>query len=154
MENENTIYKDDSEESFIEYVFSNKPQEKGVIKLECGLPEEGKPFNKHMYEQLLQIFVDGLKYLYGDGSLQGKVDISKLTKENIETMKLYFLSIGFHVILDTYDQSNYVAKPDVFMNHKLIKEDTMLNEFYYEILTEDENKVKIIYRISFKFLSN
>ena len=25
-----------------------------------------------------------------------------------------------------------------FMNHKLIKEDTMLNEFFYEILTEDE----------------
>ena len=72
----------------------------------------------------------------------------------METMKKYFLSIGFYIILDTYDQSDYVAKPDVFMNHKLIKKDTMLNEFYYEILTEDENKVKIIYRISFKFLSD
>ena len=102
----------------------------------------------------MQIFVDGLKYLYGDGSVQGKVDISELTEENMETMKKYFLSIGFHIILDTYDQSDYVAKPDVFMNHKLIKKDTMLNEFYYEILTEDENKVKIIYRISFKFLSD
>ena len=44
----------------------------------------------------------------------------------METMKKYFLSIGFHIILDTYDQSNYVAKPDVFMNHKLIKEDNIL----------------------------
>ena len=40
MENENTVYKDDKRKSFIEYVFSNKPQEKGVIKLECGLPDE------------------------------------------------------------------------------------------------------------------
>ena len=100
------------------------------------------------------IYVDGLKYLYGDGSVQGKVDISKLTEKNIETMKQYFLSIGFHVILDTYDQTNYIAKPDIFMFHNLIKEDTMLNEFYYEILTEDENRVKIIYRISFRFLSD
>ena len=35
--------------------------------------------------------------LYGDGSLQGKVNISELTDENMETMKQYFLSIGFHI---------------------------------------------------------
>ena len=39
-----------------------------VIKLELGNPCEGKPISKHIYEQLLQIFVDGLKYLYGDGN--------------------------------------------------------------------------------------
>ena len=59
MENSETQYKNDSEESFIHYVFSKPPLEKGVIKLECGLPDEGKPFAKHMYEQLLQIFVEG-----------------------------------------------------------------------------------------------
>ena len=148
------IEKEGDGDDFTIFLFSHKPFEKNSIKLELDEPEPGKHIGLHIFEQLLQIFVDGLKYLYGDGSLQGKVDISKLTQENIETMKLYFLSIGFHVILDIYDQSNYIAKPDVFMNHKLIKEDTMLNEFYYEILTEDENKVKMIYRISFKFLSN
>ena len=76
MENEDTVYKDDNEESFIEYVFSNKPQEKGVIKLECGLPENDKPFPKHMYEQLLQIFTDGMKYLYSDNE-KGSVHVYK-----------------------------------------------------------------------------
>ena len=149
-----TEYKEGNHNEFIQYLFSDSPKEKGMIELELPLSEEGKNIGLHIFEQLLQIFVDGLKYLYGDGSPEGKVDVSKLNEENMDTMKKYFLSIGFHVILDTYDQSNYLAKPDVFMNHKLIKEDTMLNEFYYEILTEDENKVKIIYRISFKFLSD
>ena len=42
MENEDTIYKNDKDESFIEYVFSKEPQPQGSIKLECGLPAEGK----------------------------------------------------------------------------------------------------------------
>ena len=91
MENENTIYKDDKDESFIEYVFSNKPQAKGVIKLECGLPEEGKPFNKHMYEQLLQIFVEALKFLWGK---EGKINLQDLTIDNISLMQEYFLSFN------------------------------------------------------------
>ena len=148
------IEKEGDGDDFTIFLFSHKPFEKNSIKLELAEPEKDKHIGLHIFEQLLQIFVDGLKYLYGDGSVQGKVDISELTEENMETMKKYFLSIGFHIILDTYDQSDYVAKPDVFMNHELIKEDTMLNEFYYEILTEDENKVKIIYRISFRFLSD
>jgi len=148
------IEKEGDGDDFTIFLFSHKPFEKNSIKLELDEPEPGKHIGLHIFEQLLQIFTDGMKYLYGDGTLEGKVDISELTQENIETMKKYFSSIGFHIILDTYDQSDYVAKPDVFMNHKLIEEDTMLNEFYYEILTEDENKVKIIYRISFKFLSN
>ena len=149
-----TEYKEGNHSEFIQYLFSDSPKDEGVITLELPLSGEGKNIGLHIFEQLLQIFVDGLKYLYGDGSVQGKVDISELTEENMETMKQYFLSIGFHIILDTYDQSNYVAKPNVFIDHELIKKDTMLNEFYYEILTENENKVKIIYRISFKFLSD
>ena len=36
MENEDTIYKDDKDGSFMRYVFSREPQPKGTIKLECG----------------------------------------------------------------------------------------------------------------------
>ena len=50
MENSETQYKNEEEESFIQYIFSKSPANKGVIKLECGLPEEGKPFPKHMFE--------------------------------------------------------------------------------------------------------
>ena len=81
MENSETQYKNDSDESFIDYVFSKPPQEKGVIKLECGLPDEGKPFPKHMYEQLLQIFVEGLQYKWGDEE-NNKVNIGDITLEN------------------------------------------------------------------------
>ena len=41
----------------------------------------------------------------------------------------------------------------MFMDHKLIKKNTMLNEFYYEVLSETvEHKIPIIYRVSFKFI--
>ena len=48
MENSETEYKNDSEESFIEYVFSNEVKEKGTIKLELGNSEEGKPISKRI----------------------------------------------------------------------------------------------------------
>ena len=146
------IEKEGDADDFTIFLFSHKPFEKNSIKLELDPPKKGKHIGLHIFEQLLQIFSDGSKYLYGDGSTEGKVNISELKKENIDLMNKYFNSIGFDIILDIYDQTNYVAKPNLFMEHNLIKEKTMLNEFYYEILTENENKVKIIYRISFKFI--
>ena len=81
MENENTEYRDDTKDnSFIDYVFSGKPKEKNTIKLELPNPEKDKPLLKHIYEQLLQIFVDGLKYKFGEDD---KVDITKLELKDI-----------------------------------------------------------------------
>ena len=151
MENSETEYKTDSKpEDFIQFLFGKSPEQANTIKLEIDPPERNKHIGLHIFEQLLQIFVDGLKYLYGDDD--GKVDIQNLTSENIETMTRYFSSIGYRLIFEIFDKINYKPKPNIFMNHKLIKSDTMLNEFYYELMSENEHKMPIVYRISFKFI--
>ena len=148
MENENTIYKDDSEESFIEYVFSNKPQEKGVIKLECGLPEEGKPFNKHMYEQLLQIFVEALKFLWGK---EGKVNLKDLTIENISLMQEYFLSFNVDLQFNMFLEEDYKFKPYIYGNPVLEKKYTKISDYFYQVIVNKDNK-NWYYRISFELI--
>ena len=151
MENKDTQYKSDEKpDDFIEFLFNNKPQDKNSIKLELGIPDKGKHIGLHIFEQLIQIFVDGLRYLYGD---DGKVNIQDLSEDNIDLMKQYYLSIGYKLIFEIFDKTNYVAKPNMFMEHKLIKENTMLDEFYYEVLSETvEHKIPIMYRVSFKFI--
>ena len=148
MENEDTVYKDDKEESFIEYVFSNKPQEKGVIKLECGLPDEGKPFNKHMYEQLLQIFVEGLKFLWGK---ENKVNLKDLTIENISLMKEYFLSFNVDLQFSMFLEKNYIFKPYIYGNPVLEQKYTKISDYFYQVLIEKDNQ-KWYYRVSFELL--
>ena len=148
MENENTVYKDDKEESFIEYVFSNKPQEKGVIKLECGLPDEGKPFNKHMYEQLLQIFVEGLKFLWGK---ENKVNLKDLTIENISLMKEYFLSFNVDLQFCMFLEKDYIFKPYIYGNPVLEQKYTKISDYFYQVLIEKDNQ-KLYYRVSFELL--
>ena len=81
----------------------------------------------------------------------GKVDINSLTVDNIDLMKRYFLSIGFQLILEVFTPENYVSKPDIFNDKSLIKENTMLDEYFYEITTYDSNDMEKIYRVSFKF---
>ena len=148
MENENTIYKDDSEESFIEYVFSNKPQEKGVIKLECGLPEEGKPFNKHMYEQLLQIFVEALKFLWGK---EDKVNLQDLTIDNISLMQEYFLSFNVDLQFNMFLENEYKFKPYIYGNPVLEKKYTKISDYFYQVIVNKDNK-NWYYRISFELI--
>jgi len=151
MEGKNTEYKEDKEpDDFIKFLFGKNPQKKNTIKLELGMPDKNKHIGLHIFEQLIQVFVDGLKYLYGD---DGKVNIQNLTEENIDLMKRYYSSIGYKLIFETFDKSNYIAKPNVFIQHDLIKEDKMLDEYYYEVLSETkDHKIPIIYRVSFKFI--
>ncbi len=148
MENEDTVYKDDNEESFIEYVFSNKPQEKGVIKLECGLPENDKPFPKHMYEQLLQIFVEGLKFLWGD---ENKVNLQDLTIDNISLMKEYFLSFNVDLQFSMFLEKDYIFKPYIYGNPVLEKKYSKISDYFYQVLIEKDNQ-KLYYRVSFELL--
>ena len=148
MENENTIYKDNNDEDFIEYLFSSPPQSKGSIKLDFGPPNSGKPLNKHIYEQLLQIFIDGLKYFYGEND---KVDITKIDVDNIFIMKEYFSSFNIKLIFSIYNKENYVAKPYIYGNMELEKKLKNLNDFYFQIEFKKDNK-DIYYRISFDFI--
>ena len=151
MESKDTEYLEDNEpDDFIKFLFSKQPQEKNTIKLELGIPDKNKHIGLHIFEQLIQVFVDGLQYLYGE---DGKVNIQALTEENIELMKRYYLSIGYKLLFEVFDKTNYEPKPNVFMEHDLIKKDTPLQDFYYEISSETvDHKIPIVYRVRFKFI--
>ena len=136
-------------DDFTIFLFSHPVKEPNTIKLELAPPERGIHIGLHIFQELLQIFTDGIKYFYSKDD--GKVDINSLTVDNIDLMKRYFLSIGFQLILDIYTPENYVSKPDIFNDKSLIKENTMLDEYFYEITTYDSNDMEKIYRVSFKF---
>lgn len=146
MENENTEYKDGDHDSFIEYVFTKEPKEKNSIKLELDPPNKNNNINKHIFEQLLQIFTDGMKYLYSDND--NKIDIASLEIDSILKMKEYFESFGVELIFNMYDQTNYVLKPYIYNNPELYNKSKSVNDFYYEIPLEKNNQI-LVYRISF-----
>lgn len=139
-----TIYKEGSHEEFIHYLFSDSPKNKGDVTLELPLLEKNKNLGLHVFEQLLMIFVDGLKYFYGK---DGKVDINKLTENDIKKVNEYFISMNYNVILDVFKTMNdYKFKfPNYFKNQEHIKNETKLEDYYYEIFGENN----CAFRISF-----
>ena len=145
--NKEPEYKEGQHEEFIQYLYSDSPKEKGEISLELPLPEGSekcKNIGLHIFEQLLMIFVDGLKYFYGKDN---KVDINKLTKEDFEKVNEYFISMNYSVDLKVFETMNeYQFKfPNYFKNQEHIRPETKLEDFYYEIFNND-NKA---FRISF-----
>ena len=139
-----TEYKEGDHIDFINYLFSNSPKNIGEVKLELPLSEPSKNVGLHEFEQLLMIFVDGLKYFYGEND---KVDIHKLNSEDIQKVNEYFLSMNYKVNVDVYPTMNeYVFKyPNYFKDQKHIKEDTELKDYYYEVYGKDN----CVFRISF-----
>ena len=145
--NSDTEYKEGNHNDFIDYLFSDSPKEKGEVKLELPLNDPGKNLGLHEFEQLLMIFVDGLKYFYGE---KGKVDINKLTEEDIQRVNEYFLSMNYEVSLEIFPTMNeYVFKhPNYFKDQKHITSETELKDYYYEVYGKDN----CVFRISFKKL--
>ena len=146
MENEDTEYKSGDHNSFIEYVFKDSPKPKMTIKLELEPPNPGNNLNKHVFEQLLQIFTDGMKHLYGNKD--GKVNIADLELDSIIKMKEYFDSFGVELIFNMYNQNDYVFKPYIYNKPELYNKSKSVNDFYYEIPLEKNNQI-LVYRISF-----
>ena len=142
-----TIIDEEKPDDFIIYMFGSEPKEKASIQLECPDIPPKKNVNLHIFEQLLMIYVGGLKHLWSDSV--GKVDLTKLTEENIHLMKRYFESIDYEVSIQVFDLNNYEFKfPDYFKDQGKITDAIMLNEFFYESQGYDTK----MYRISFDFL--
>ena len=146
MENEDTEYKSGDHNSFIEYVFTKDSKPKNTIKLELEPPNQDNNINKHIFEQLLQIFTDGMKHLYGGED--GKVDIATLEINSIIKMKDYFSSFGVELIFNMYNQKNYVLKPYIYDKPDLYNKSKKISDFHYEIPVELEKEL-FIYRIGF-----
>ena len=142
-----TLIEETEEDGFIRYLFGSDPKDKGSIVLECPDIPPHKSVHLHMFEQLLMIFVSGLRYLWGNSD--GKVEITNLTEEHISLMKRYFQSMDYDVNVDSYDLSNYQFKfPNYFKDQDKITKDTLLTDFYYETQGSDTN----MYRVSFDIL--
>ena len=142
-------YKEGDHDNFVQYLYSSEPKEPGSIQLELPCSEENKSQSLHIFEQLLMIFVDGLKFFHGDENK--KVNPEKLTKDDFEKLNLYFKSLNFKIDISVFkNMYEYKFKhPNYFKDKKLITKDTKLNDFYYEIFTQSQQ----IYRIQFDFLN-
>ena len=142
-----TIIEEEKPDDFIIYMFGSDPKPKDSIQLECPDITPGKQVYLHIFEQLLMIYIGGLKHLWSDEN--GKVDLTKLTEENIELMKRYFESINYIVNIDVFNLQTYQFRfPDYFKDQHKITDETMLTDFFYETQGSDTN----MYRISFDFL--
>lgn len=139
-----TQYKQGDHAEFIQFLFSNEPLNQNSILLESPLEDLNKNINLHIFEQLLMIFVDGLKFFYGDSN--GKVTFSELKKEDFEKVNKYFISMNYKVNCDIFPTMNeYQFKfPNYFKNQEHITKETKLEDFYYEIFN-DKNCVFRIY---------
>ena len=142
-----TIIDEENPDDFIIYMFGGEPKEKASIQLECPDIPSKKNVHLHIFEQLLMIYVGGLKQLWSDS--EGKVDLTNLTEENIQLMKRYFESVNYEVTIQVFDLNNYEFKfPDYFKNQEKITDTVMLTDFFYESQGSDTK----MYRISFDFL--
>jgi hypothetical protein len=141
--------KEGGHEDFISYLYSNNPKPIGSINLELPF-DENRPKNiyLHTFEQLLMIFVDGLKYFYGDENQ--KVRLPNLTETNIQKLNEYFNSMNYHITIEIYPtlfeyQFRY---PNYFKNQSLINDTIQLEDLFYE--TYDD--MNCAYRVFFKKL--
>ena len=141
----NTEYKEGNYSEFVEYLYSNNPKPIGSIQLEIPLSDPLKNKELHIFEQLLMIFVDGLKYFYDNGN--GKVNLCELNSEKIEKMNNYFKSMNYQIIIDVFkDINEYQFKYPNYLKHpELITNNTAFNDFFYE--TYDD--LNVSYRVSF-----
>ena len=144
-----TEYKEGSHDEFIRYLFGNEPQEPKTISLESPPHEVSKNIHLHTFEQLLMIFVDGLKYLYGR---DGKVDVNTLTLENIQKVRRYFHSIHYDAIVETFETIHeyQFRYPNYFKDQDKITDACVLKDFFYEIYGINNR----VFRISFTELLN
>ena len=146
MENESTEYKEGDDSDFLNFLFSEQPQEVNSIKLELGPAKQDVKIGLHIFQELLMIFTGGLKKLFGN---ETGVDITSLTKENIELLDRYFQSMGFHCYVEKFTIPEYMDSmklPNYFVNQELITDQTMLRDIYYETSIQMN-----IYRVSFDF---
>ena len=141
----NTEYKEGNHDEFIQYLFNNEPKPQGTIQLESPLLEPGKNEGLHIFEQLLMIFVDGLKFFYKDES--GKINLSELTEEHILKVKEYFISMNYDVKVEVFPTMNeYQFKfPNYFKNQEKITNETQLEDFFYEVFNERNSAFRIYF---------
>ena len=147
MENKDTEYIDGDADEFTIFLFSESPKEPNSIKLELSPAKKDIHIGLHIFQELLMIFTAGMKYLFSN---EDKLDVTKLTKDDIELINRYFKSMGFQINVEMFTIVDYLDNmkvPNYFLKQELIQENTPLDSFYYETSLDGH-----IYRVSFDFL--
>ena len=153
-----TEYKEGSHLEFIRYLFGNEPKPRNTIVLESVMNEPTKNPGLHIFEQLLMIFVDGLRFFHGqEGSdheglkgRRGQVNVNALVSEDIAQIQGYFSSMDYDAVVEIFETVHEYRfrYPNYFKDQDKIKDECVLKDFFYEIYG-DNNKV---FRISFDYL--
>jgi hypothetical protein len=115
------------------HIFSKQPKDPNSIQLDfsefIGNVESNDDNNyeqypsspsEELFKQLLMIFTEGMKMLYGDKN--GQVNLENITQNNFDKVNQYFNSFGIKVIYkiindDTDDYINIEKKE--LKNHQL-----------------------------------
>jgi hypothetical protein len=91
---------------------------------------------QEIFEFLLTFFTEGAKYKYGEDKSDPntKVDISKWTNKELNTMKDYFASISF--VLNVKKENIHTVHPNSLKSYKdkLVNESTPLKELTFPII--------------------
>lgn len=128
--------------NFIDFVFKNEPKPIKSINLEFETDNL-----KELFENLLDIFTQGMKIQYGNET--GIVDLSSLTQDNIINFNKYFNSFGIKLLIDIEDKpiiSGFNYQQIKYTNFN-ITNNTKLNELKLPFLSNG-----IVYIISFDFI--
>lgn len=128
--------------NFIDFVFKNDPKPIKSINLEFETDNL-----KELFENLLDIFTQGMKIHYGND--KGTVDLSSLTNDNIINFNKYFNSFGINLLIDIEDKpiiSGFNYQQIKYTNINITR-DTKLSELKLPFLSNG-----IVYIISFDFI--
>ena len=127
---------------FIPFIFNNSPKSKNSINMDFQTNNL-----KELFEDLLDIFTQGMKIKYGNSN--NKVDLSQLSKTNIVYFNEYFNSFGFNlnIQIENYNINNSYKYELMRYNKIYINKNTKLNELKLPFLSNN-----IVYIISFDFI--
>ena len=139
-------YLEGDHSDFIQYLFGSGPKPPHSIALESPPLDLSKNAGLHIFEQLLMIFVDGLKHLYGDQN--DKVNLNELSLEDIAMVTLYFHSIAYDITVDLFETMyDYQFKyPNYFKDQSHITDSVVLSDFYYEVFGHNNRVFRITFR--------
>tara|TARA_Y100000389_G_C17276292_1_gene420579 strand:- start:125 stop:538 length:414 start_codon:yes stop_codon:yes gene_type:complete len=129
-------------DNFIEFIFKNEPKPIKSINLEFETNNL-----KELFENLLDIFTQGMKIHYGND--RGNVDLSSLTTDNIINFNKYFNSFGIKLLIEIEDKpiiSGFNYQQIKYTNINITSE-TKLLELKLPFLSNG-----IVYIISFDFI--
>lgn len=128
-------------DEFINFIFNNPPKPLKTVNLE--FPDNNL---KDLFENLLDIFTQGMKIKYGENN---KVDLSKLQQKNIIEFNKYFNSFGINlnIEIEPYNIFNNEKYESLRYNKILITKNTKLQELKLPFLSNN-----IVYLIYFNYI--